>query len=134
MSDTAEGTTPEDSGRQRKQAAGVAALALATGKTVREAARKAGIGETTLYKWLRKPAFKARVTELRERMVAEAVGKLSRGMAGAAATLERLLKSKDERVKLAAAKAILDSAVKVRDQADLADRLAAVEAALKGGN
>jgi hypothetical protein len=121
-----------DSGRQRKQAAGVAALALATGRTVREAADTAGVGERTLYRWLRKPAFRKRVNELRGRMVSEAVGTLSKSMGHAARALDKLLRSRDKKVKLAAAKAILELATKLRASEELERRLDELEQLLDG--
>ena len=44
------------------------------------------------------------------------IGGATHGAYNAAATLEKLLKSKDEKVKLAAAKALLDSAVRVTEK------------------
>jgi hypothetical protein len=75
--------TAADLGRQRRQAAEVAALALAVGKSVRTAAQVAGVGERTLYSWMKRPVFQRRVDELRERLVSEAVGRLGKAMTGA---------------------------------------------------
>jgi hypothetical protein len=134
MGDTATDSqqAPADPGRQRRHAAGVAALALAVGKPVRAAATRAGIGERTLYTWLKRPTFRRRVAELRERLVAEAVGRLSRAMAGAAWVLVRLLRSEDEATRLRAARAILELGVKVREHGELERRLAELEESLGG--
>jgi hypothetical protein len=129
MGDTATDSrqAPADPGRQRRQAAGVAALALAVGKPVRTAAQEAGVGERTLYSWLRQPVFKGRVSELRERLISEAVGRLSRAMAAAVQVLVRLLKSEDEVTRLRAARAILELGVQVREHGELGPRLQAIE-------
>lgn len=126
--------TPADSGRQRKQAAGVAALSLATGMTVRAAAKRAKVGERTLYSWLRKPAFKRRVNELRNRLVSESIGKLSKSMSSAAGVLEKLLRSKKEETRLRAARAILELATKLRESEELERRVAELELQAKGAN
>lgn len=124
--------TPADSGRQRKNAATVAALALAVGKPVRVAARQAGIGERTMYSWMRRPTFQRKVAELRERLVSEAVGRMSRAMAGAARMLVRLLRSEDEVVRLKAASAILLLGVRVREHGELGRRVLDIEERLSG--
>lgn len=118
---------PADPGRQRKQAVGVAALALAVGKPVRTAAREAGVGERTIYRWLKKSAFKRRVAELRERLVSEAVGRLGRAMTGAARVLVELLRSEDEAIKLKAATAIIQLGVKLREHGEVERRLSELE-------
>lgn len=123
--------TPADSGRQRKQAATVAAVALAGGATVRSAARKAKLGERTLYSWLRKPVFKARVNALRARLVTEAVGHLSKDMTAASGVLRKLLRSETETTRLKAARAILELATKLRESEEMEQRIADLEARLK---
>ena len=123
---------PADPGRQRRQAAGVAALALAVGKPVRIAATQAGVGERTLYTWMQRPAFKRRVAGLRERLVAEAVGRLSKAMAGAARVLVRLLRSEDETVRMKAATAILHMSIRVREHGELERRVAELEESFGG--
>lgn len=125
--------TPADPGRQRKQAAGVAALALATGMTVRAAARKAKIGERTLYSWCRLPSFKRLVQEIRGRLVQESIGRLSRDMSAASDVLRKLLKSKAEATRLKAATAIITLAAKLRESEELEQRVAELERQAKGG-
>lgn len=129
--------TPADSGspgRQRKQAADLAATALAAGKPVRLAAAEAGIGERTLYSWMRKESFKRRVAQLRARLVSAAIGRLSKSMGSAAVVLARLMKSPDEQVRLRASKAILDIGGKLTQVEELQRRVEALELAqAKGG-
>jgi len=129
--------TPADPGRSsqaaRAQAATVAALAVAAGKPIATAAAEAGIGERTLYTWLRKTEFKRRVDELRDRLVSEAVGKLSKSMGSAADVLEKLLRSRDEGTRLKSSRAILELAVRLRDHDEMARRLADLERRLDEG-
>src|SRR5262249_12391001 len=112
------------------------AAGLAAGKPVRKAAAAAGVGERTAYRKLKDPAFRALVGELRQRMVGQAVGRLSAGMGQAAAKLLKLLASQDDKVQLAAAKAILEAGPRLRDSEELARKVAELEsvvASLKHG-
>jgi len=106
-------------------------LALAQGLSVPKAAAKAGLSERTAYRRLQDPDFKARVTRARAEMVERALGQLSAGTAEAAFVLRKLLRGADDRVKLGAAKAILDSQLKLRNEIDLAERVATLEELLK---
>ena len=117
----------------RKAADETLAAALAAGKTIAAAAATAGVGETTAYRRLKVPAFAARVRELRAAMVATALGRLSDGMTAAADALNELVRSADLDAKFKAAKAVIELALRVREQVDIEERLAAVERALKGG-
>jgi hypothetical protein len=77
-------------------------LALASGQTVRDAARLAGIGERTATRRMADPGFRRRVNELRGEMVGRALGKLADAATEAVDTLRKLLKAKADTVKLGA--------------------------------
>jgi transposase-like protein len=115
-----------DNGRRER-----VALYLAAGLSVRRAARKAGVGERTVYRWLAEDAFRQRVAELRTRLFDRAVGRLSRTSGKAAVVLKGLLDSADERVRLAAARAVLDSGMKAREALELAQKVEEIKATLK---
>ena len=102
-------------------------LAMAEGRTVREAASVAGVGERTATRRLADPAFRRRVAEARAEMVARALGKMADGMAEAADTLRQLLRAKGESVRLGAARSILELGNKLRESAEIEARLQAVE-------
>ena len=68
-------------------------LALATGLTVRDAARSAGVGERTATRRLANLSFRRRVAEARAEMVGRALGRMADGMAEAADTLRGLLRA-----------------------------------------
>lgn len=121
-------TGPDVEGLPPKQEA--AALALAAGRTVMEAAKAAGAGERTVKTWLHDlPAFARRVAELRAEMTSRAVGRLADGMADAADTLGFLCrKARSETVRLGAARALLELGVRVREAVELEERVAALEA------
>jgi transposase-like protein len=104
-----------------------AALLLAVGRSVRAAASEAGAAERTLRNWMVEDGFQARVQTLRSEVFGRAVGTLCGVSVRAARTLAKLLKSQDEKVQLAAAKAILEAAPRLRDLTDLEGRLQTVE-------
>jgi hypothetical protein len=106
-----------------------AALTLASGRTVRAAARSAGVSERTVHQWQGLPGFKERVLDLRGRYMARAVGRLAYGATAAATVLHKLLRSENEGVRLRAAVAILDASVKVRTVVELEERILAIEQA-----
>ncbi len=118
---------PENGPLSPKQEA--AALALASGCTLQEAARKSGAGLTTLKRWLRElPALSRRVGELRAEMTSRALGKLLDGMSSAADTLGYLCRrGKSEQVRLGAARALLEMGPKMRESVELEERIAALE-------
>lgn len=107
-------------------------LALASGQTVRDAARTAGVGERTATRRLADPAFARQVDALRAEMVRRALGKMADGMAEAADTLRQLLRAESESVRLGACRAALELSVKLREAVEFEQRLAAVELRLCG--
>jgi hypothetical protein len=60
-------------------------------------------------------------------MVCRAAGQLADGMAQAVATLRKLLTAESESIRLAAARSILEIGPRLRETAELEERLAAVE-------
>ena len=101
--------------------------ALASGRSVSQAAQAAGLSERTVYRRLSGPAFQQRLSALRDELVTSALAELA-GSAGAAVeTLKGLLTSREERVQLAAAKAMLDQLLRLREAVALEQRLQALE-------
>ena len=93
------------------------------------AAAKAGIGESTLLRWLQAPEFKARYRDARRQVVEHAVCALQRATSTAVATLERNLTCGVPAAEISAAKAVLDFAVKGVELVDLAERVEQLEQA-----
>ncbi len=102
-------------------------VCLARGLTLREAARKAGVGERTAYRRAGEVEFRQSVSRARADLVATAVGRLANYTSVAADTLRGLLGSGSDSMKLRAATAILDTAMRGVEQSDLAERLNALE-------
>ena len=102
-------------------------LALARGRTIRSAARVAGFSERQTHRKLGDPAFRGRVSKVRGAIVGRAVGILSAAGAEAARTLQKLLASQTDQVRLAAARSILELGTKLRETMELTERIEALE-------
>ncbi|HWB08225.1 MAG TPA: hypothetical protein VG826_03330 [Pirellulales bacterium] len=102
-------------------------LALAAGATVREAAEKAGVGERTVYRRLADADFRQAVSEARDRLFDAAVGRLAGLASRAAETLERLMASDKPSEALGAAKAVLELGPRLREAADIEERISRLE-------
>lgn len=103
------------------------AIALASGLSVRKTACQCKIGARTIHRWLEDRRFQQKVSAFRSDMFDRAVGRLSRISGKAATVLNRLLDSKDERIRLSAAKTVLESGMKAREFFELSERIDALE-------
>src|SRR5260221_5101440 len=103
------------------------AQALTGGPTFAEAAAKANMSERRAYRWLAKAEFRLRVARIQQAIARRASGRLSDGMAEAAAALRELLKDGDPAVRLRAARALLDLGPRLRDSIELEARLVDLE-------
>jgi DNA mismatch repair ATPase MutS len=122
---TVDGLTP----KQHK-----ALAALLSEPTVTAAAGKVGIGERTLHTWLREPAFDEAYTAARHDAVGLAVGRLQHATGLAVDALVEVLDIRTlarAGVRVAAAKVILDYALRFRELDELESRIAQLEAAAK---
>jgi hypothetical protein len=106
-------------------------IALAAGRSRRDAAESAGVSERTVYRRLEDPGFRARVHAERDELIRSAVGRLCDASVDAVETLRGVASDSaaPTNSRVAAARAILEFALKLRDQ-ELADRVSALEAML----
>ncbi|HVS36538.1 MAG TPA: hypothetical protein VMS17_13320 [Gemmataceae bacterium] len=114
---------PANSGNRGGNRAGrkeVLALGLAAGKTIRQAAKAAGVSERTAGSWWAEPDFRLRVSEMRGEVVVRALGRMTDALTAAADTLRKLLRSKNDSVRLGAARSLIELTLKVREGTDLA--------------
>ncbi len=103
-------------------------VALASGESIRRAARTARVSQQTVSRRLEDADFRRRLARLRARMVDEAIGQLSRGMARAGRTLRRLLTTaQSESVRLGAARTILEMHCRLKEAGEIEERLQALE-------
>jgi hypothetical protein len=112
----------------RKTGREAAILALACGETIADAARKAGVVERTLYRWLKGEGFRQEIATARAEMFNRALGRLAEGAVGSVLMLRQLcLKAKSETVRLAAARALLEQGTRLRESVEFEHRLRALE-------
>ena len=107
--------------------------ALAGGASVADAAKLAGVSEATVFRRLRDDGFKQQVAEARAEMLSRAVAMLTSASVEAVETLRSLLGSPLDFARLSAARTILEVGSKYREQLDLAERVASLEAQLAEG-
>jgi hypothetical protein len=120
---------------QRKKSEDALLLALSCGATVAAASRQCQVSERTVYKRLREEEFRRRLQELRADMVQRTAGALTAAATEAVRTLLDLQKApQPAAVRLGAAKAVLEIGVKLREAAELEERLAALEERLAQEN
>jgi transposase-like protein len=119
--------------KHRKKAEEALLLALACGASVEQAARQCGLSSRTVYRRLAEADFRRRLQALRGDMVSRTAGTLTAAASEAVRTLLELLKnSVPAPVRLGAARAVLEIGMKVRDAADLEERLALLERTVAG--
>ena len=107
--------------------------ALAAGQSIAAAAKAAGMGERTAYRYVDHPDVKARIRAARAALFERSLGRLADTTLTAVEALAELLATENESIRLRAAVAVLDHAVKLRESDDLARRLAELEAQVSGG-
>jgi hypothetical protein len=103
-------------------------LLLACGATLESAARQAAVGLRTAKRRAADPEFQRKITALRWDMVQRAVGMVTAAMAESVKTLIVLQKETvPSSSRLGAARTMLEIGMKLREQNDLEQRLAALE-------
>jgi hypothetical protein len=95
----------EEAERAARQDAAI--MALVSGATKTDAAQAAGISRDTLYQWLADSRFQQRLRDERAFVWAEYKDRLRAIATKAASTVDALLDSDDEKVRLGAAAAVL---------------------------
>src|SRR5438067_2376122 len=114
--------------RGRRNADEALLMALACGATVESAAARAGVSPSTAYRRLNEAAFRRRLQQVRADMVHRTAGMLTAAAGEAVKALLALLKEgTPPAVRLGAAKAVLELGLKVREAAEVEQRLAALE-------
>jgi phage terminase small subunit len=108
---------------------------LAAGFTRAEAAKRAGVGERTVYVWLNSEAFRAHIRAEQSRLRGELLSVLRRSVMKAVQVLEAALDSDDEDRKLLAARALLSAGARflaLVEMAELSDRVEKLEQRFEG--
>lgn len=109
-----------------------AIVALLQMPTISEAAKCAGIGEATLWRWLQTPEFQDQYREAKRQAVSQAISRLQRATSKAVDTLESIMgdAASPSSSRVAAAKTVLEMALKAVELEDLAARIEALEKTL----
>ena len=104
-------------------------MVLACGATVEAAAKQVNLSDRTIYRRLKEPDFKRRLAEVRADMVQRTAGTLTAAATEAVRTLVGLMNASEPApVRLGAARAVLEIGIKVREVADLEQRVLDLEA------
>jgi hypothetical protein len=121
--------------KRRKRGEDVLVTALACGATVEGAARKAGLSVRTVYRRLADPEFQERLRQERAELARRAAGLLTAASLESVRTLVELQGTAlPPAARLGAARAIIGLGLKLREEADLADRVAELERRLEQAN
>lgn len=111
----------------------LAALRLAAGGTLEQAAEASGASERSVRRWhTEDAAFRAEVDQLRGEIISRACGLLADGMAEASAELRRLVSNEDARIRLRAADVLLSRGLDLKSAADDGRRLDELERRILG--
>jgi hypothetical protein len=103
-------------------------LPLACGTTAEQAARQAGVNVRTVFRRLKNQEFRRQIQAMRADMVQRTSGTLTAAGGEAVKTMVELMRSPTpSAVRLAAARAIVELGMKVRETAELEQRLAELE-------
>jgi hypothetical protein len=114
--------------RGRRNADHKLLLAIACGATVESAARQAGVSESTAHRRLEDAEFRKQLQALRADMSQRTAGALTAAATEAVRTLLELQKAPaPPAVRLGAARSILEIGIKLREAANLEERLSALE-------
>ena len=109
--------------------------ALLTCRTKGEAAKAAGIGETTMRGYLHDPEFQERYREAFNNLLQNATRKAQQSIEPAIDTLREIMedKSAGAQARILAARSSLEYAIRLTDQLDILGRIEALENAQKEG-
>jgi len=113
------------------------AILLARGVSVAEASKKVGVALSTAYRWSKRRDLREVVEDVRQEVLRTASNRLVGICVKAIDRLGRLLDSDSEQIQLSAARAVLDSTVKVRELAGLeseVERIHEILAAIRDHN
>lgn len=118
-------------GEKRSRKEDLALAALISEPTLGEAAKKVGISEVTLWRWLQDPEFQDKYRTARRQAVSQSITQLQKISSEAVETLREVMNNKETppASRVTAAKAVLEMAIKAVEVEDLAVRIEALEKA-----
>lgn len=122
-------------GEKRSRKEDLALAALISEPTLGEAAKKVGISEVTLWRWMQDPEFQDKYRTARRQAVSQSITQLQKISSEAVKTVRDVMNDKETppASRVTAAKAVLELAIKAVEVEDLAGRVEALEKAAEGG-
>lgn len=104
-------------------------LALLSNSTIKEAAKCAGVGEATIFRWLQLKDFQTAYREARKQTVNHAIAQLQKACSEAVGTLRSVMKDKasPSSSRVSAAKAVLETSIKAVELEELIGRIEDLE-------
>lgn len=109
-----------------------AIIALLSAPSIAEAAKVAGVGETTLWRWLQDDEFQDKYREAKRQALSVAIAQLQQSAGEAVQTLRDVAADAGSPAssRVSAAKSILELAIKAAEIEDLEQRLSELEKAV----
>jgi hypothetical protein len=104
--------------------------ALASTRTITEAAQRSGVGRTTIHRWLQNPVFVAELAMWQQDVVERARLKLANHMVHAVDVLGELLDSENDSIRRQAARDILGLVLDLEKHFEVVQRIEKVEEAV----
>jgi hypothetical protein len=123
-------------GEKRSRLQEKAIASLISTESVPEAAKKTGVGERTLWRWIKDvEEFKVAYAAARRELVRHAIIQVQRNMGRAVKALMEIIESKDAPAssRVSAARTILEFGIRAVEVEDLEKRVAQLEALLENG-
>lgn len=116
----------------RKQEQAIAALLLQP--TIGDAAKSIGVGEVTLWRWLKREDFQSAYMQAKKEAVAQAVARLQQITSKAVDTLQAIMEDVEAPAssRVTAARVVLETSLKAIELEDLAARVEQLEKAAAG--
>ena len=96
-----------------------------------EAGKRLGVSPATAWRWWKDPAVQLKLHEAQEERLRVGYMRITLALQKAIETLERLCEHRSGYVAVQAAKALLDTILKLREQVELERRLEAIERKLE---
>lgn len=108
-------------------------MAMLTAPTMKQAADQAGIGETTLFRWLKISEFEQAYRQARRQALDQSISRLQQAASHAVSTLQDVMgdETAPHSSKVSAARAILDISFKAFELDDLGARIETLERQLE---
>ena len=115
----------------RNKEKAIAALLLKP--SIPAAAKDVGVGERTLWRWLKDKNFKKAYKEARREVVRQAIAQVQAGLSKAVKTLKNIIDDENASpsARVSAAKTMIDMGLKAVEIEDLESRIEALEARMR---